>query len=90
MPPNTSDSRHSTWIALACGCRFCSAIFSGRMCTSQKTTMPTIGTTISTTHAMPFATVSSVSPANIEAHAGVDASASAAASRTPGAARVRA
>ena len=54
-----SESRHSTWIALACGCFLSSAIFSGRICTSQKTTMPVIGTMISATQAMTSATVSS-------------------------------
>jgi hypothetical protein len=46
---------------------FFSAIFSGKMWTSQKMVMPISGAMMIATHEMPLATASSVSPLNKEA-----------------------
>src|SRR6476660_2820234 len=74
-PPKASDNRHRHWIALVCGCFFLWAIFSGRMWTSQKTAMPMIGARTITTHEMPLARASSVSPWKRDAWAFVGANA---------------
>ena len=73
-PPNTSDSRQSVRIASNCGwCRLC-AIFSGRMCTIQKSAMSTTGTTKRTKSAMNVASLSSASGDRNDACASVGAS----------------
>src|SRR5574337_1476765 len=57
-PPNTSDSRHSTWIASFCGWWRFSAIFSGSTCTIQNSTIAAIGITMTTNQATPQDTLS--------------------------------
>ena len=66
-PPNTSDSRHSTWIASFCGWWRFSAIFSGSTCTIQKSTIAPIGMTMTTNQAMPQAALSIISGGRNEA-----------------------